>query len=144
MGLTALHEITHRGRDRDVTLALDHADSIWEGTDEVTTVGCMTVNDPIVVVDVDVAPEISYEAQRYPARPKKLRPRAKRRALQQVVPPPPFVADARNPAYVTWLLEQSMLIDAKMMARQLAGNHLMWSNSYAEPDPRSAVQKTSV
>ncbi len=104
----------------------------------------MTVNEQAVVDEDGAVPEISYEAQRYPARPKKLRPRAKRRALQQVVPPPPFAADARNPAYVTWLLEQSMLIDAKMMARQLAGNHLMWSNSYAQPDPRAAVQKTSV
>ncbi len=102
------------------------------------------VSDDLVAEVSDVVPEISYEAQRYPARPKKLRPRAKRRALEQVVPPPPFAADARNPAYVSWLLEQSMLIDAKMMARQLAGNHLMWSNSYAQPDPRAAVQKTSV
>ena len=132
-------ELRHGG-----CFALDLGARICDRAGEVTTVGCMTVNDPMVAVEVDVVPEISYEAHRYPARPKRLRPRAKRRALQQVVPPPPFVADARNPAYVTWLLEQSMLIDAKMMARQLAGNHLMWSNSYAEPDPRSAVQKTSV
>jgi len=71
----------------------------------------MTLNDPMVAVGDGVVPEISYEAQRYPARPTKQRPRAKRRALEQVVPPPPFAADARSPAYVTWLLEQSMLID---------------------------------
>lgn len=106
----------------------------------------MTLNDPDVEAPEEEAQpaEISYEAQRYPARPKRLRPRAKRRALEQIVPPPPVDADARNPAYVSWLLEQSMLMDAKMMARQLAGNHLMWSNPYAEPDPRSAVMKTSV
>lgn len=104
----------------------------------------MTVHDPEAELIDDAVVEVHFEAQRYPARPKRLRPRAKRRALEQVAPPPPFEADARNPAYVTWLLEQSMFQDAKMMARQLAGNHLMWSNSYAAPDPRSAVAKTSV
>ena len=104
----------------------------------------MTVHDPEVELIDDAVVEVHFEAQRYPARPKKLRPRAKRRALEQVAPPPPFEADARNPAYVTWLLEQSMFQDAKMMARQLAGNHLMWQNSYAAPNPRSAVAKTSV
>ena len=63
---------------------LDLGARICDRAGEVTTVGCMTVNDPMVAVEVDVAPEISYEAHRYPARPKKLRPRAKRRALQQL------------------------------------------------------------
>ena len=54
--------------------ALDHGARIWESAGGVTTVGCMTVNDPTVAVEVDVVPEISYEAQRYPARPKRLRP----------------------------------------------------------------------
>ena len=103
----------------------------------------MTVQEP-EVERIDELTEDHFEAQKYPARPKRLRPRAKRRALEKLVPPLPFEADARNPAYVTWLLEQSMFQDAKMMARQLAGNHLMWSNSYASPDPRSAVAKTSV
>jgi hypothetical protein len=61
----------------------------------------MTLNDPVVAVEDDVVPEFSYEAQRCPARPTKLRPRPKRRALEQVVLPPPFAADARNPAYLT-------------------------------------------
>ncbi|MFV0405596.1 MAG: maltose alpha-D-glucosyltransferase [Propioniciclava sp.] len=91
----------------------------------------------------EVLPEISYDAQRYPSRPARLRPRAKRRAASSV-PPPPFEADGRNPAYVTWLVDQSMLGDAKTLARQLAGTSSMWSNPYASPDPRAAVDKTQV
>lgn len=104
----------------------------------------MTVNDQNLLEQDAEVPAISYEAQRYPARPTKLRPRAKRVTKKSPVPSPESVTDASNPAYVSWLLEQSMLNDAVQMGRQLAGNHLMWSNPYANPDPRSAVQKTSV
>ncbi|MFV0451595.1 MAG: hypothetical protein ACK5LS_05010, partial [Propioniciclava sp.] len=55
-------------------------------------------------------PEISYDAQKYPSRPARLRPRARRRDASAVAPPP-FEADGRNPAYVTWLVDQSMLGD---------------------------------
>ncbi len=89
-------------------------------------------------------PEISYDAQFYPARPARLRPRARRRSAEQVIPSKPFAADGTNPAYVSWLVEQSMLKDAIMLARQLKGDHLMWSNPYASPDPRAAVSKASV
>ncbi|WP_342372935.1 maltose alpha-D-glucosyltransferase [Propioniciclava soli] len=92
----------------------------------------------------EVIPEISYDAQRYESRPARLRPRARRRRLEKVVPAPPFAADGRNPAYVTWLVEQSMLGDAKMMGRQLTGDHAMWASPYAAPDPRSAVDTASV
>ena len=85
-----------------------------------------------------------YQAQRYPSRPTRLRPHARRRVMDSIVPPPPFAADGRNPAYVTWLVEQSMLGDARTLARQLAGNHAMWTNPYAHPSPRVAVDRASV
>lgn len=92
----------------------------------------------------ELLPEISYDAQRYESRPARLRPRARRRRLDAVVTPPPFDADGRNHAYVTWLVEQSMLGDAKMMGRQLAGDAAMWSSPYAAPSPRAAVDTASV
>ena len=89
--------------------------------------------------DLDAA----FETLSYPARPARLRPRAKRRQATEVVRPP-FDADGRNPAYVNWLKEQSMLGDARQVARQLTGQSLMWSNPYAKPDPRAAVEMASV
>ncbi len=90
-------------------------------------------------------PDISFEPQRYAARPERLRPRAKRRAGADLgALAPPFEADGRNPAYVNWLEQQSMLHDATVMGQQLAGNHSMWAAPYAHPDPRAAVQRASV
>lgn len=88
--------------------------------------------------------DFSFEAQRYEARPARLRPRTQRRRLQEAVVPPPFEADGRNQAYIDWLREQSMLEDATVVARQLAGHHNMFSNPYAKPDPRAAVERASV
>ncbi|MGV8910831.1 MAG: maltose alpha-D-glucosyltransferase [Propionicimonas sp.] len=93
----------------------------------------------------DLLPEISYSQQMYAARPEKLRPKAKRRALGLEGPlAPPFDADGRNPAYVAWLEQQSMLHDAIVLGRQLAGHHSMWASPYAHPDPRAALQHASV
>ncbi|MFC6360012.1 maltose alpha-D-glucosyltransferase [Luteococcus peritonei] len=94
----------------------------------------------------DVMPEISFEQQRFAARPPVFRPRASRRNGKHGSNPlaPPFEADGRNAAYVSWLEEQSMLKDATTLARQLAGTHLMWVNPYSQPDPRAAVQTASV
>ncbi|MFZ1384641.1 MAG: hypothetical protein WAS02_07010, partial [Propionicimonas sp.] len=73
------------------------------------------------------------------------RPRAQRRPDADAGPvPPPFEADGRNPAYVSWLEQQSMLHDATVIARQLSGNPAMWSRPYAQPNPRAAVSKASV
>ena len=91
----------------------------------------------------DVLPEQTYDAQRYPARPAKLRPMARRRRVPGVGAPP-FAPDGRNRAYVDWLAEQSMLGDATTLARQLAGQHTMWSNPYSTPNPRAAVDRTAV
>ena len=91
------------------------------------------------------ADEFAFEPTRYAARPARLRPHARRRLTgSDVVPPPPFEADGRNPAYVTWLEQQSMLHDATVLSRQLAGKAAMWAAPYAHPDPRAAVQRASV
>jgi len=80
----------------------------------------------------------------YAARPERLRPKAKRRETEVGPLPPPFEPDGRNPAYVAWLEEQSMLHDATLLGRQLAGHHAMWAAPYAHPDPRAAVRQASV
>lgn len=97
------------------------------------------------LTEEDLTTELSYDQQRFAARPAKLRPRARRSAdpTDQLLAPP-FEADGRNKAYVEWLEEQSMLSDASRMARQLAGNHLMWANAFAAPDPRAALEQASV
>ena len=88
--------------------------------------------------------EISYDEQLYPARPKRLRPRARlrlfpRRNTDRVGKP-----TGDNPAYVNWLTEQSMLADANEFARKFSGQGSMWQNPFANPDPRAAIEKSSV
>ena len=93
----------------------------------------------------DWLPDLSYSQQLYAARPEKLRPKAKRREVgPETVLSPPFEPDGRNPAYVSWLEQQSMLHDAILLGRQLAGHHAMWASPYANPDPRAAVRQASV
>jgi maltose alpha-D-glucosyltransferase/alpha-amylase len=93
----------------------------------------------------ELLPEISYSQHLYAARPEKLRPKAKRHDAGPEAPlSPPFEPDGRNPAYVAWLEQQSMLHDAIVLGRQLAGHHAMWASPYAHPDPRAAVQHASV
>jgi hypothetical protein len=72
------------------------------------------------------APEISYDEQRYPARPRRLRPRDQFRAgsLRRVTTDP-RTANGTNPSYVEWLVRQSMLKDADVLARQLSGQPSM-------------------
>ena len=92
---------------------------------------------------IEEMPDEVFEHFSYPARPARLRPRAKRRQASELIKPP-FDTDGTNPAYVAWLREQAMLGDAKTVARQLAGQSVMWSNPYARPDPRAAVETASV
>ncbi|MFS0865987.1 maltose alpha-D-glucosyltransferase [Microbacterium sp. 179-B 1A2 NHS] len=89
--------------------------------------------------------EISYDEQRYPARPRRLRPRDQLRsgALRRFAADP-RTATATNPAYVEWLVRQSMLKDADVLARQLSGQPSMWRNPYARPDARRAIETTDV
>ncbi|MDO5697132.1 MAG: maltose alpha-D-glucosyltransferase [Dermatophilus congolensis] len=104
----------------------------------------MTTNTPEPQAEViEELPEESFEHLQYPARPAKLRPRAKRRQASELIKPP-FGTDGTNPAYVGWLREQAMLGDAKTVARQLAGQSVMWTNRFAKPDPRAAVESASV
>lgn len=88
--------------------------------------------------------EISYDEQRYPARPKRLRPRARlrlfpRRKVERTGKP-----TGENPDYVSWLTEQSMLADAAEFAKQFSGQGSMMQNPFANPDPRAAIEKSSV
>ncbi len=86
--------------------------------------------------------EITFDEQFYPARPKALRPIARRRQFFAARPSLEF--DGLNSTYVDWLRNQSMLGDANTMARQLSGQASMWQNSYARPNPRAAVERSPV
>ncbi|MBD7958145.1 maltose alpha-D-glucosyltransferase [Microbacterium sp. Sa4CUA7] len=89
--------------------------------------------------------EISYDEQRYPARPKRLRPRDQfRGGSVRRIKTDPRTANGTNPSYVEWLVRQSMLKDADVLARQLAGQPAMWRNPYARPDARRAITATDV
>ena len=89
--------------------------------------------------------EISYDEERYPARPQRLRPRAQLRASNiRRSFSDPRSADASNPSYVEWLKRQSMLGDADILSRGLSGQPSMWRNPYARPDARRAIRSASV
>ena len=79
---------------------------------------------------VHEASEISYDEQRYPARPKRLRPRGRLRDLFTPKPRAERVGKPRgaNAAYVSWLIEQAMLEDAKTFATLFSGQGSMWQN----------------
>ncbi len=87
--------------------------------------------------------EITYDEQRYPARPQRLRPRAQLRGAGSRLTDP-RAADGTNPSYVQWLVGQSMLSDADVLSRQLSGQPAMWRNPYARPDARRAIGTASV
>ncbi|MGK2880912.1 MAG: maltose alpha-D-glucosyltransferase [Mycobacterium sp.] len=89
--------------------------------------------------------EITFDEHLHPARPRSLRfrPRVRapftRRSVAQDGP-----ASGDNPAYVSWLLAQSMLADANEISQQFSGQGSMWQNPYATPSPRGAVETASV
>lgn len=87
-------------------------------------------------------PEITFDEKFYPARPKALRPVARRR--QYFANAPSLELDGLNKTYVEWLRNQAMLGDANVMARQLSGQASMWQHSFAHPNPRAAVERASV
>ncbi len=91
------------------------------------------------------ASEITYAGQFYAARPRALRPRARLRGqgappLWQRIGEPV----GTNPHYVSWLLRESMLNDARQMARQFTGQGSMWQNPFARPNPAAAVEMAPV
>ena len=94
------------------------------------------------------APEITYDEQFYPARPRRFRPSARRSLRRRISDRLTGDGDgapvADNRAYVEWLVEESMLADANRLASQLSGQGSMWQNPYAHPDPRAALERASV
>src|SRR5579872_6325398 len=88
--------------------------------------------------------EITYDEQFYPARPPKLRPSARRPLRARLKEALAGDADGENQSYVEWLVDQSMLWDAKQLAIQLSGQGSMWQNPFAHPDPRAAVERAPV
>lgn len=123
-----------------------------QGTQNQKTPGQKTTGQPSTAPETapdespaeEFLPELSFEQARFAARPPQMRPRARRREQARQGLRPPFEPDGRNRAYVDWLEQQSMLHDATTLARQLAGKHQMWQNSFASPDPRAAVNRASV
>ena len=89
--------------------------------------------------------DITFDEHLHPARPRALRHRPRvrapftRRSIARDGPP-----TADNPAYVSWLLSQSMLADANEISQQFSGQGSMWQNPYATPHPRGAVDTASV
>ncbi|MFF1254870.1 maltose alpha-D-glucosyltransferase [Pseudarthrobacter sp. NPDC058329] len=94
------------------------------------------------LLETPEAPEITFDEQFYPARPKALRPVARRR--QYFANAPSLELDGLNKTYVEWLRNQAMLGDANVLARQLSGQASMWQHSFAHPNPRAAVERASV
>ncbi len=88
--------------------------------------------------------EINFDEAFYPARPRSLRPRARRHRSFTGTLATPFEPVGTNKAYVEWLVNHSMLGDAKTLARQLSGQPEMWGRAYASPHPRGAVDTASV
>lgn len=90
------------------------------------------------------APEITFDEQFYPARPKRFRPSARRSLRRRLADRLGGDQIADNREYVEWLVEESMLHDANRLATQLSGQGSMWQNPFAHPDPRAAVERASV
>ncbi|VXB20083.1 Maltose alpha-D-glucosyltransferase/ alpha-amylase [Arthrobacter sp. 9AX] len=101
-----------------------------------------TEAEPTEGTEAPEVPEITFDEQFYPARPKALRPVARRR--QYFANAPSLELDGLNKTYVEWLRNQAMLGDANVLARQLSGQASMWQHSFAHPNPRAAVERASV
>src|SRR3954467_6920075 len=89
-------------------------------------------------------PEITFDEQFYPARPKRFRPSARRSLRRRLADKLGGEQMADNREYVEWLGGGSMLSDANRLASQLSGSGAMWQNPFAHPDPRAAVERASV
>jgi trehalose synthase len=98
--------------------------------------------EDVEAAEAPEVPEITFDEKFYPARPKALRPVARRR--QYFANAPSLELDGLNKTYVEWLRNQAMLGDANVMARQLSGQASMWQHSFAHPNPRAAVERASV
>jgi trehalose synthase len=109
----------------------------WTGGQLITTCGGPMPDE--------LPPDVTYAEYFHPARPRSLRHRAR---VKNPVPRRSVAQDGSssgdNPAYVSWLLSQSMLADADQLSRQFSGQGTMWQNPFANPDPRAAVESASV
>ena len=93
------------------------------------------------------AEEVSFDEQFYPARPRRLRPRARLRlfALAASASPGRRPAVRRQPATTcTGWSRSRCWRDANAFATQFSGQGSMWQNPFANPDPRAAIEKASV
>ena len=85
--------------------------------------------------------EITYVVSFYPARPRQLRSRARLRTEGMPTHGVDLYGDpvGTNDVYVRWLLRESMLQDAKMIASHFSGQGSMWQNPYANPSPEISI-----
>ncbi len=112
-----------------------------EPVEPVDTEETRIVEPPVVTAAI----EITYDEQRYPARPRRLRPRDQLRGgFLRRFTSDPRTATGTNPSYVEWLVRQSMLKDADVLGRNLSGKPSMWRNPYARPDARRAIETADV
>jgi trehalose synthase len=90
--------------------------------------------------------DITFDEHLHPARPRTLRfrPRVRAPFARRSVAHGAGPAAGTNPAYVSWLLTQSMLADANEISQQFSGQGSMWQNPYATPNARAAVETASV
>lgn len=51
---------------------------------------------------------------------------------------------ASNPSYISWLKKRSMLAESARVSLKYSGQAQMWRNSFARPQPRTAVRRASV
>src|SRR3954452_192706 len=86
-------------------------------------------------------PEITFDEQFYPARPKRFRPSARRSLRRRLADKLGGEQMADNREYVEWLVGESMLSAANRLASQISGSGAMWQNPFAHPDPRAAVER---
>ena len=117
-------------------------------TDGVTTDGLTTDglnrDDGVTTPQPYEPGEITYAEVFYPARPRHLRPRARLRGSKVPTAEQLGEPTGTNPSYVAWLRQESMLNDAKVIARQFSGQGSMFQNPFARPDPRAAIETASV
>src|ERR1700735_2717254 len=97
--------------------------------------GVTLVDESPATPDI-AASEITYDEEFYPRRTRPARPSIRRQPLR--VEASRGEPTGENPLYQQWLVSQSMLADANVLASQLAGHGSMWQNPYANPDPVAA------
>lgn len=117
----------------------EHPEDLYTGPIDLAGIQAIEGEDPDH--ETPDIPEISYDEQRYPARPRRLRPRDNLRGSSvRRIRTDPRTANGTNPSYIEWLVRQSMLKDADVLARQLSGQPTMWRHAYARPDARRAIE----